>query len=757
MKRITITLTKHALLLLIILFVVTQAQAASYPWKAKWINTEQCQSATNTWLCYRKTVTFDDLPTNLTARIAADTKYWLWINNRLVVFEGGLKRGPTPRDTYYDEVEIAPYLQKGSNTIAILLWHFGKNGFSHINSGCAALLFDCQGKDIQILSDDTWECTPYYAYQNTEAPHPNYRLPESNIRFDARQEIKNWNTTTYKGHFPSALPVANPGEPPFNRLIKRPIPLFKDYGLKSYVTVTQLPGNDTIYAQLPYNCQLTPYLKVEAPAGKTIHLLTDNYRGGGPNNIRAEYITREGIQEYESLGWMNGNQMIYIIPKGVKVLDLKYRETGYDTEFAGHFECNDTFYTQLWKRSARTLYITMRDTYMDCPDRERAQWWGDEVNELGETFYALSPTAHQLALKGIYELINWQRKDGVLFAPVPSGNWYKELPLQMLASVGHYGFYTQYYYSGDSTFIPHIYERLNYYLSRVWKTDARSLVTERPGDWNWGDWGEHVDLGVLTNCWYYLALQAQKEFARILDKTSDVQIIEKRMRRIKENFDARFWTGTAYRSPGYKGATDDRAQAMAVLSGLAREEKYPALKKIFRKEYHASPYMEKYVLEALFRMNDASFALQRMKERYAKMLSYPQYTTLFEGWGVGVDGFGGGTINHAWSGGPLTILSQYLCGIEPTSPGFKTFRIRPQMGTLKSATVTVPSRYGSIKAQITQQKKKITISTIIPSGTQAEIILPPGYHILAVQNYNGKVQGNEITLPEGEYIIQGKK
>lgn len=48
---------------------------------------------------------------------------------------------------------------------------------------------------------------------------------------------------------------------------------------------------------------------------------------------------------------------------------------------------------ELWKRSVRTLYITMRDSYMDCPDRERAQWWGDEVNELGEAFYALSPPA----------------------------------------------------------------------------------------------------------------------------------------------------------------------------------------------------------------------------------------------------------------------------------------------------------------------------------------------------------------------------
>ncbi len=142
---------------------------------------------------------------------------------------------------------------------------------------------------------------------------------------------------------------------------------------------------------------------------------------------------------------MNGHEVWYIVPSGVKVIDLKYRETGYDTEFSGSFECEDPFLNELWKRAARTLYVTMRDTYMDCPDRERAQWWGDEVNELGEAFYALSPSGQLLARKGILELVNWQEANGVVYSPVPAGNRVIELPLQMLASVGWYGFHTQYW------------------------------------------------------------------------------------------------------------------------------------------------------------------------------------------------------------------------------------------------------------------------------------------------------------------------
>ena len=76
------------------------------------------------------TVTLAEVPRTLTAHIAADSKYWLWINGRMVVFEGGLKRGPSPYDTYYDSVEIAPYLTSGENTIAVLVWHFGKNSLA---------------------------------------------------------------------------------------------------------------------------------------------------------------------------------------------------------------------------------------------------------------------------------------------------------------------------------------------------------------------------------------------------------------------------------------------------------------------------------------------------------------------------------------------------------------------------------------------------------------------------------------------------
>ena len=117
-------------ILLALLYFAVSANAKD--WKGQWITTNENAEASNCWYCFHKTVDIPNVKSkNIYADIAADSKYWLWINGDMVVFEGGLKRGPNPNDTYYDRVNIAPYLKKGSNSIAILMWHFGKDGFRY--------------------------------------------------------------------------------------------------------------------------------------------------------------------------------------------------------------------------------------------------------------------------------------------------------------------------------------------------------------------------------------------------------------------------------------------------------------------------------------------------------------------------------------------------------------------------------------------------------------------------------------------------
>ena len=61
---------------------------------AKWISAnEESVDSPNTWVAFRKDFDVGKVPSSANAKIAVDSKYWLWINGKLAVFEGGLKRG----------------------------------------------------------------------------------------------------------------------------------------------------------------------------------------------------------------------------------------------------------------------------------------------------------------------------------------------------------------------------------------------------------------------------------------------------------------------------------------------------------------------------------------------------------------------------------------------------------------------------------------------------------------------------------------
>jgi alpha-L-rhamnosidase len=705
----------------------------------------------NLWTCFRKKVSLKNAPTRAIARIAVDSKYWLWINGKLVVFEGQLKRGPTPHDTYYDQVDLTRHLRKGDNTIALLVWYFGKHGFSHKSSGKSGLVFNAVVDGEQLLSDRSWKAKIHPSYANSGDPHPNMRLPESNIRFEAEGSMQDWQAPEFDDvSWCAAAEYGKPPCSPWNKLVERPIPLWKDFGLTEYVNASELPkvsDGSKIVAKLPYNAQVTPYFKIEGPAGSLVDIRMDNYNGGGPSNVRAEYVTRAGIQEHESLGWMNGHEMHYTIPAGFKILALKYRETGYNTEFTGTFECDDDFLNRYRQKALRTLYVTMRDTYFDCPDRERAQWWGDMVNEMGEAFYALDPRSGLLAKKGILELANWQRDDNTIFSPVPAGNWDRELPMQMLNSVGYFGFWTYYLYTGDLETIRSVYPAVKRYLS-IWKLGADGLVIARQGGWTWGDWGHNKDMTILYNGWYYLALKGQLNMARAVGEQGDVAGIEAKMTRIEQNFNKTFWNGKEYRSPGYNGKTDDRAHALAVVSGLAGLDQYAAIREVFRTQEHSSPYMEKYVGEALYMMRFEGDAIVRTKKRFREMTDHP-YTTLWEDWRIG--GSGGGTINHAWCGGALTLLSQYGAGVAPVTPGYGTYHVLPQMGPLKRIKTTVPSVKGNIDIEMVNAQDSFTIHLTSPANTVAIVGIPKTSKIAAVEA-NGRLvwsNGKSKKEPRG--------
>ena len=682
-------------------------------WTAEYIWDNSDGSEENVWMCLRKTVEITQAPETLTAYISADSKYWLYINGEAVVFDGGVKRGPTADDSYYDEVEIAPYLKNGKNVICALVWYWGKDkNFSYTDSGKAGFLFEAGS----IISDQSWKACRNTAYLSKKfASKSNFRLPESNIYYDTTKELGDWLSPDFDDSlWENATANGKGGCAPWGKLYPRGIPMLKDYGLKDYLNSDGYKGQTfkskkLITLEMPYNAQCTPYLKIEAPSGKKIRIFTENTWLGAVSDI---YITKDGEQEFEALGWFNGQHITYEIPSGVRILELKYRETGYDTAFSGLFECKDEKLNTLWQKSLRTLYITMRDNFMDCPDRERAQWWGDVTSEMAMSMYALDANSYLLYQKGVASMLGHiDPNTNVLQTVVPIGEELYELPVQQLAGIC--GFRTYYLYTGDRDFLNGVYDASVNYIN-LWTIGENHLAQHREGSWDWMDWGKRADTTAIENAWYYYALSAIKNMAQVLGK--DSADIETKMNEIKAGY-ASLWTENGYKSEDVK-APDDRANALAVISGLAEEDKYETITAVLESTENSSPYMEYYVLEALCQMGKYDTAKSRMLKRYEKMISDSD-TTLWEKWSKHT-----GTRNHAWSGGPLVIMSKYFAGIRPTQAGYTQFVIKPQISAPDTVKCTVPSVKGYINVTETKTDSSFTLDASVPGETEAIIYLP---------------------------------
>jgi alpha-L-rhamnosidase len=81
--------------------------------------------------------------------------------------------------------------------------------------------------------------------------------------------------------------------------------------------------------------------------------------------------------------------------------------------------------------------------------------------------------------------------------------------------------------------------------------------------------------------------------------------------------------------------------------------------------------------------------------------------------------------NHAWTAYPGYLLQKYILGIQPTSGGFATFDVRPEIGGLTFAEGAVPTVKGTITSRWEKgDGDRFSLSVHVPSNTRATIYIP---------------------------------
>jgi len=90
-------------------------------------------------------------------------------------------------------------------------------------------------------------------------------------------------------------------------------------------------------------------------------------------------------------------------------------------------------------------------------------------------------------------------------------------------------------------------------------------------------------------------------------------------------------------------------------------------------------------------------------------------------------------------------------GVQPIEPGFAKVRIKPQVGSLKTASLDLPTVRGTIHADFqSEPEQSFILNVVLPGNVEGVIYLPR----LGSDDRRVLVDDRPVTgSPQGEFIV----
>ncbi|MCF0234277.1 MAG: alpha-L-rhamnosidase, partial [Thermoguttaceae bacterium] len=409
---------------------------------------------------------------------------------------------------------------------------------------------------------------------------------------------------------------------------------------------------------------------------------------------------------------------------------------------AAYFHCDDERLNAVWELCKYSIEATtFAGIYLDG-DRERIPYEGDAL---------LNQLSHYSTDRE-YSLARWSQ-EYMIFHPT----WPTEWVLQSVQMAWY-----DYLYTGDSRNVAKYYDELRA-KSLIALAEPNGLISTRKGkltdevtksvhyspsqkmsdivDWPHkglagnenADSGEtdgfvFCDFNVVVNSYHYFALNSMKKFAEILGKTEDAKFFAAQIEKCRASFQEVFFDAErgVYRDGDATDHASLHGNMFPLAFGLVPAEHVASVAKFVESRgMKCSVYGAQFLLDAAFEGENGAYGFERMVaddlRGWLNMLRVGTTISL-EAWD---DRYKPNQDwNHAWGAAPANIIPRKLVGVEPTSPGMATLRIKPQIADLREVEAVVPTIRGSVEVKIAQSADAFNMTLAIPGNVRADVYLP---------------------------------
>lgn len=253
--------------------------------------------------------------------------------------------------------------------------------------------------------------------------------------------------------------------------------------------------------------------------------------------------------------------------------------------------------------------------------------------------------------------------------------------------------------------------------------------------------------------------------AKLVDNTEDSNKYTSLANDLKSKLFTAFWSGkeNAFIHNRENGVQSEQVtpytNMFAVLFGYLDKDKTNAVKNNVLLNPHAlkitTPYMRFYELEALCLLGEQNYVLKEIRDYWGGMLNEGA-TSFWEKYNPNEKGtehfamYGrpfGKSFCHAWGASPIYLFGKYYLGVKPTSPGYETYTIEPNLADLKWIEGKVPTPNGDIYVYCDTKQIKVksdtgrgtlTVKSKSKPTCKDATILPKGGNTYEVEILKGK-------------------